>query len=129
GSGNVLSVAFSADGKMLANGSVESEQGMTYGAVRIWDTRLAAERQKLKAYRDAATFVTFSPAGSVLASGGLDDTMKLWNVRTGELMRTVKIAVPKWSGVLQCVFSPDGKTLASGSQDGKVRLWDVSGLK
>jgi WD40 repeat protein len=128
-SGNVLSVAFSSDGEMLASGSLESERGRSYGAVKIWDTRLGAVRQKIKAHRDEATFVTFSPAGSMLASGGLDDTVKLWDVRTGELMRTFKIAVPKWSGVLQCAFSPDGKMLASGSQDGKVRLWDVGGLK
>jgi WD40 repeat protein len=129
GSGNVLSVAFSADGEMLASGSLESEKGRSYGAVTIWDPRLGAVRQQLKAHRDAATFVTVSPAGSVLASGGLDDTVKLWEVRTGELMMTFKAPTPKWSGVLQVAFSPDGKTLASGSQDGKVRLWDVSGLK
>jgi len=128
GSGNILSVAFSADGEMLASGSLESEKVRSYGAVKIWDMRLGAVQQKLNAHREEATFVTFSPAGGVLASGGLDDTVKLWNVRTGELMRTLKIAVPKWSGVLQCAFSPDGKMLASGSQDGKVRLWDVSGL-
>jgi WD40 repeat protein len=128
GSANVLSVAFSADGEMLASGSLESENGRSYGAVKIWDMRLGAVQQKLKAHRDAATFVTFSPAGGVLASGGPDDTVKLWNVRTGELMRTLTIAVPKWSGVLQYTFSPDGKSLASGSPDGKVRLWDVSAL-
>jgi WD40 repeat protein len=129
GSGNVLSVAFSSDGEMLASGSLEGEKGTSYGAVKIWDTRLGAVQQKLMAHRDAVTFVTFSPAGSVLASSGLDDTVRLWNVRTGKLIRTLKVAVPKWSAVLQCAFSPDGKTLASGSQDGKIRLWDVNGLK
>jgi WD40 repeat protein len=128
GPGNVLAVAIASDGEKLASGSLESEQGRSYGAVKIWDMRLGAVQRNLKAHRDAATFVTFSPAGGVLASGGLDDTVKLWNVRTGELKRTLEIAVPKWSGVLQCAFSPDGKTLASGSQDGTIRLWDVSGL-
>jgi WD40 repeat protein len=124
-SGNVLSVAFSTDGQLLASGSLECEHGKRSGAVRIWDARLGAVKQTLKAHRDAVTFLTFSPADRVLASGGLDDTVRLWDVRTGELARTLKVAVPKWSGVLQFAFSPDGKTLASGGQDGKVRLWEV----
>jgi WD40 repeat protein len=88
-----------------------------------------AGRQTLTNHQDAATFVSFSPAGSLLASAGLDDTVMLWNVRTGELMRTLKVPTPKWSGVLQVAYSPDGKTLATGSHDGKVSLWDVSGVR
>jgi WD40 repeat protein len=112
-----------------ASGSLESADGERYGAVRICDTRRGAVLLELTAHRDATTFVTFSPAGSVLASAGLDNTVKLWNVRTGQLTKTFKITVPKWSGILQFAFSPDGKTLASGSQDGKVCLRDVSRLR
>ena len=90
GSGNVLAVAFSADGEMLASGSLESEKGKRYGAVKIWNTRLGAVRRTLRAHQDAVTFVTFSPAGGLLASGALDQTVKLWNVRTGQLTRTLK---------------------------------------
>jgi hypothetical protein len=129
GSGNVLSVAFSSDGKMLTSGSLECENGRSYGAVKIWDIRLGAGKRTLQGHQNAVTFVTFSPADRLLASSGLDGAVRLWNVRTGQLKTTLKIIVPKWSAVLQCAFSPDGKTLASGGQEGKVRLWDVSRLR
>jgi WD40 repeat protein len=58
----------------------------------------------------------------MLASGGGDKTIKLWNVNTGELMKTFC----GHRGQVYCVaFSPAGKTLASGSFDDGVKLWSI----
>ena len=48
--------------------------------------------------------------------------MRLWDVQTGEQLRTLE---GHTSGVNSVAFSPDGSTLASGSGDDTVRLWDV----
>ena len=67
--------------------------------------------------------VVFSPDGKTLASGGRDDTVRLWDVATGEEARRL---TGHGVSVNSVVFSPDGKTLASGGFDGTVRLWDVA---
>ena len=67
--------------------------------------------------------VAWSPNGSILATGGQDGTVRLWNSEG-----SVNYAVLRGhTGVVYSVaFSPDGTTLASGSSDDTVRLWNVN---
>jgi len=66
--------------------------------------------------------VSFSPDGKTLVSGSRDKTIKLWNVKTGKEIRTLK---GHNSRVRSVNFSPDGKTLVSGSNDKTIKLWNV----
>jgi hypothetical protein len=70
--------------------------------------------------------VVFSPNGKLLASGGQDGTMRLWDIATGKVVRRFKGHEKPVSSV---AFSSGGKLLASGSQDKTVRLWDPTGGK
>jgi WD40 repeat protein len=47
-------------------------------------------KHKLKGHTDGVQSVAFSPEGTTLASGGSDSTIRIWNVQTGELLRTIK---------------------------------------
>jgi WD40 repeat protein len=67
--------------------------------------------------------VSFSPDGSLLASGSVDKTIKLWRVSDGSLVRTLKGFLGFVSSVS---FSPEGSLLASGNFDGTIKLWRVS---
>jgi WD40 repeat protein len=56
--------------------------------------------------------VKFSPDGSLLASGGWDYTVRLWDVKSGKAIR-VLLGNPNW--IAGIAFSADGRQLASTS--------------
>lgn len=64
--------------------------------------------------------VAFSPDGKTIASGSWDKTIKLWEVSTGKLIKTL---TGHNSYVHSVAFSPDGKSIASGSGDKTIMLW------
>src|SRR5262249_47517106 len=59
----------------------------------------------------------------LLASGGEDATVKLWDTTAGREIMTLN---GHSQNVNALAFSPDGKLLVSGSDDGSARLWDVN---
>jgi WD40 repeat protein/serine/threonine protein kinase len=66
--------------------------------------------------------IAFCPDGRLLASGGEDGEVKLWEVGTGEV-RTLPGHIAR---VWTVAFSPCGRWLASGSADKTVILWDTT---
>ncbi|MCP4697260.1 MAG: WD40 repeat domain-containing protein [Gammaproteobacteria bacterium] len=71
--------------------------------------------------------VAFAPDGSrALSSGGEDNTIRLWDLSSGKLLRTFKGHADL---VSSAGFSPDGGSALSGSRDKTMRLWDVESGK
>ncbi|HEX6684439.1 MAG TPA: WD40 repeat domain-containing protein [Candidatus Limnocylindrales bacterium] len=70
-----------------------------------------------------ATSVAFSPDGTVLATGGVDQSVKLWRSDTGEAIATLNGHTDIVSGV---AFHPATGLLASSAYDGVVKIWNVS---
>ncbi|KFA54495.1 hypothetical protein S40293_09984 [Stachybotrys chartarum IBT 40293] len=84
-----------------------------------WDSCL----QTLEGHSGRVDSVVFSPDANHLASASWDQTVRLWDVTTGQCLQTLK---GHSNGVNSVVFSPDAKHLASASWDQTVRLWDAA---
>ena len=82
----------------------------------------------LEGHTDGVAAVSFSPDGSLLASGSSDGTILLWDMRSRERVATLGVAILErhTDGVAAVSFSPDGALLASGLGDRTVLLWDVA---
>jgi len=71
--------------------------------------------------------LAISPDGRLVATGGYDQIIKIWDAETLELQADL---VGHEGNVCALAFSPDGRTLASGSGDHLIKLWSVaSGLE
>jgi hypothetical protein len=66
--------------------------------------------------------VAFGPDGNRLASGSDDNTVKVWDARTGREALTLRGHADH---VTSMAFSPDGNHLVSGSSDRTVNVWDA----
>ena len=112
-------IAYSPDGGHIA---VASQLG-----IWLYDAETGAEIKQLTGHTRRVTVVAFSPDSSMLASGGRDEAIRIWNVYTGEQLRVIKPGRLDLAGpvIHFLVFSPDGSTLAHGDVKFKIRLWDV----
>lgn len=77
----------------------------------------------LRGHRGAVRGVAVSVDGKLIASCGLDHTVRLWDTETGKLRVTLNAHTKAAHAV---AFSPDGEYLASASDDETVRLWDTT---
>ena len=90
--------------------------------MKVWDVRNGELLHDLSDPTGGVLTVAFHPRDDrVLAWGGTDGTVKIWNSATKET-RTLR---GHTSWVRSIAFSPDGEWIASGSRDGTLKLWPV----
>jgi WD40 repeat protein len=109
------SLAFSADGTLLASGAWNT-------AVMVFDVKTRRQRyEQYWVHNDGVMAVRFSPDGKLLGSGSWDGVINIWEATSGKPLR--KLAAHAPGGWIGLAFAPNG-TLASGGLDKSVKIWN-----
>lgn len=67
--------------------------------------------------------IVFSPDGQIIASGGSEKVIKLWQLNNASEIFTLNRQHTDWINSL--AFSPDGQFLISGSSDNTAKIWQI----
>ncbi len=120
--GPVKGLTISNDQKLIASASFD------YSAV-LWGLNPTKDLVTLIGHDAAVNTLKFSPDNSILATGGDDNQLLLWNVKKSLLLEgeiePIKLLGHKGK-IVDLAFSKDGKKLFSASWDGTIGVWDVN---
>ena len=111
----VLCLAFSPNGSLLASGSADS-------TIQLWATTEHRNVATLRGHSHWVRSLVFSPDGSRLYSGSADRTIRIWDVESRRVLHLLR----GHEHVIRAIaLHPNGALLASGGLDDTVRLWDL----
>jgi RNA polymerase sigma factor (sigma-70 family) len=128
----VLGIAYAPDGSVVT--------AAADGLVKFRDPATGAVRQTLSGHAGGVTSLAFSVDGSLLACGEGHGATRLWDARTGRLLRTcnptgAEVATaannPSHRFLTSIALTPDGRTLVTNAAragayfDEPVRFWDA----
>ncbi|WP_153559315.1 WD40 domain-containing protein [Roseimaritima sediminicola] len=116
----VLCVDVDPTGRFLATGGGYPSRA---GELMIWNAADGSLLKKFdKPHADTVTSLAFSPDGKILATGGADRMVRLWDVETWELIKTLE---GHTHHVTAIDWNVNRRQLATASADTTVRIWDV----
>lgn len=121
----ILCLALNAAHSLMATGHEDE-------TIKLWDVATGQVIKTLRGHGDRVWALSFAPKLSLrsmgmdetndilLVSGSGDGTIKFWNGKTGQCLKTLE---GHTSWVWCTVFSPDGQQLVTSSYDATLRIW------
>jgi WD40 repeat protein len=91
--------------------------------LQLWDTRTFQTVGEPMQMDSMVTVAAFSPDGQILAAGGSDGAVRLWNV--GDQTQLAPELAGHTSAVTSLDFSPDATRFVSASADHTLRVWPL----
>jgi WD40 repeat protein len=117
-------VSFSPDGSFVCWTDAEK--------VCMWEVQIGEvdpEGKKIKKFlghTGSVRSVSFSPDGKLLCSGSTDNTVRLWNTETGDLVRTFISHTEGYNPEVKSVsFFPDGRSVCATTKNCTVQCWNI----
>jgi WD40 repeat protein len=109
-------IAVSTDGRWLAAADIG-------GNVEVWrcSEGMCGPPSVMKGHKDSVWRVAIDPRSDLVASAGVDRTVRLWNLADGS-PRGAPLRGPS-ADIYGLAFSPDGETLAASDYDGSLYFW------
>jgi len=126
--GHTFGLAFSPDGRYVAMGTEAAHPN-----AHVWRMSDGARVLDIDGVGAATYNVAFSPDGRMLVTAGgynegssslTTDIVKLWDVPSGALVRTVSAGCGFYAS--GAAFSPDGTLLATSGFTGPIEIWRLS---
>ncbi len=131
----IYGVAISPDGKTGVSGSADGSAKVfdLVGAKLLKEFKAFKEKEAPDGHSDSVLAVCLSPDGKMVASGGMDQTIKVWNVADGKLVRQMAnpafkgVSHPGWVYALK--WTSDGKHIVAAGAAPKLRgylsVWEA----
>jgi WD40 repeat protein len=119
----VVESAADDSGKLLAAGT-------SLGQVQLWDVSPAGWVNRAGAPLTGAAgplvSLAFTPGGHILAAGGEDEKVHLWNITQPSRPLALSTLTGPRAQIFSVAVSGNGQMLAAGSGDARVYLWNIS---
>jgi WD40 repeat protein len=116
----VLALAFSPDGRILASGGGTPSRD---GELLLWNASDGTLLREITgAHSDTIFDLAFTPDGSLLASAAADKFARVFDAKTGKLIRSFE---GHTNHVLGVAWNHTGRTLATSGADDAIKVWSL----
>ncbi len=113
----VTSIAYRKDGKLLIAGDGD-------GSANIYDVSITKGIiRRLRGHDGAIHALSFCGNGTRVATGGQDQTVKIWDVPTGQ----VQLSLQGHTDSVRAIAAVGENTIVSAGADGELIQWDIRG--